>query len=137
MTTLIMSNKSDVGSKDQSKPYSYSPSYIRSITKNQSISQNLEIDNSSPWIDSYHNPLDTLQEVSENSSTQPEESPRIQTTSTKSRTYLDIKVKLFQVAKSRKKTLDAFTHQFRHRRFKLVVKKLLVCIRWTKLYLKR
>lgn len=133
MTTLIMSNKSDVGSKDQSKPYSY----IRSITKNQSISQNLEIDNSSPWIDSYHNPLDTLQEVSENSSTQPEESPRIQTTSTKSRTYLDIKAKLFQVAKSRKKTLDAFTHQFRHRRFKLVVKKLLVCIRWTKLYLKR
>jgi len=136
MATLIMSNKSDVSSKDQSKPYSYSLSDLRSITKNQSISQNLEIDNSSPWVDSYHNPLDTLQEVSENSSTQPEESPRIQTALTKSRTYLDIKAKLFQVAKSRKKTFDTFTHQLRQRRFKLAVKKLLVCMRWTKLYLK-
>jgi hypothetical protein len=132
-----MSKKKNVGSKDQSKPYSYSPSYLRSITKNQSISKNLEIDNSSPWVDSYHNPLDTLQEVSENSSTQPEESPRIQTALTKYRTYFDIKTKLFQVAKSRKKTFDTFTHQLRHRRFKLVVKKLLVCMRWTKLYLKR
>jgi hypothetical protein len=132
-----MSNKSDVGSKDQSKPYSYSPSYLRNITKNQSVSKNLEIDNSSPWVDSYHNPLNTLQEVSENSSTQPEESPRIQTASTKNRTYLDIKAKLFHVAKSRKKTFDTFTHQLRHRRFKLVVNKLLVCMRWTKLYLKR
>lgn len=136
MATLIMSNKRDVGSKDQSKPYSYSPSYLRSITKNQSISKHIEIDNSSPWVDSYHNPLDTLQEVSENSSTQPEDSPRIQTALTKSKTYLDTKAKLFHVAKSRRKTFDTFTHQLRHRRFKLVVQKLLVCIRWTKLYLK-
>ncbi|CAC5410323.1 unnamed protein product [Mytilus coruscus] len=133
MATLIMSNKNDV---DQSKPFSYSPSYLKSITRHRKNKKPL-VEISSPWKDSFQNPLDTLEEQSENSSsTQPEDSPRNLTELTKSKTYLEIKAKLIQIAKSRKKTVDNYyTKHFRNKRFQLAVRKVIICLRWTAFYL--
>ncbi|XP_063433530.1 uncharacterized protein LOC134715341 [Mytilus trossulus] len=133
MATLIMSNKNDA---DQSKPFSYSPSYLKSITRNRKNKKPL-VETSSPWKDSFHNPLDTLEEQSENSSsTQPDDSPRNLTQLTKSKTYLEIKAKLIQIAKSRKKTVDNYYSQhFRNKRFQLAGRKVIICLRWTAFYL--
>ncbi|XP_076099005.1 uncharacterized protein LOC143068663 isoform X1 [Mytilus galloprovincialis] len=133
MATLIMSNKND---GDQSKPFSYSLSYLKSVTRNRKNKKPL-VETSSPWKDSFHNPLDTLEEQSENSSsTQPDDSPRNLTELTKSKTYLEIKAKLIQIAKSRKKTVDNYYSQhFRNKRFQLAVRKVIICLRWTAFYL--
>ena len=137
MTSVVMPAKTDIGTKNQSKPYSFDPSYLKNMTKNNRKPKNQSTE--PQWTGNYQNSLDTVEEVSENSSTHPPElSPRNPTELTKSKTHLEIKAKLQQLSKTRKKAADAyFAQQIRKRRFKIAAKKIQVVLRWTKFYVHR
>lgn len=137
MTTVAKPGKTEVGTRNKSKPYSFDPSYLRNMTKNNRKPK--KPTEESQWAANYQNSLDTVEEVSESSSTLPSEvSPRNPTELTKSRTYVEIKAKLQQISKNRKKATELYLAQhIRKKRFKLTGKKIIVLLRWTKFYLHR